>query len=493
MNSGQNEQAAEAAPQHPSPPSQGGDRAMARLGKEFVFAFHSAMRALQLYPLENQAVQKTLSELQSVTAELTGRESGILLRYLGDFCFVNDLRLRIDLSTYATYGAVAGALRRHAVGQLQIDPTPSREEWIAFLTLLLASPASAEPLERLHERMFVSSIDRIRVAPEADAPQEAGGQESRQMALRTYSESVSVARETMMGVRMGRGVSVRKVKRTLQKIVDQVLNNESSIIGMTALRDYDQYTFTHSVNVCIFSIALGKKLSLSKHQLYELGLGALMHDLGKMKMPIEVTTKPSELVEDEWKMIREHPTEGMLALLEMSSLGDLPLRAVLMAYEHHMKVDLSGYPRSARPRSPTLFSRIVQIADGFDAATTRRTYQSMPNLPDAVLREMSDNPERGMDPLLVKAFVSMTGFYPVGSAVILDNYELAIVIEPSTRPEALNRPLVRIIFDELGTPLSPPRLLDLTENDPATGAPLRTIIKTTDPARYGIDVRNYIV
>jgi HD-GYP domain-containing protein (c-di-GMP phosphodiesterase class II) len=493
MSSARNERPMESAPQQPSSPSQGVDRAMARLGKEFVFAFHSAMRALQLYPLENQAVQKALSELQSVVAELAGRESGILLRYVGDFCFINDLRLRIDLSTYATYGAVARALRRHAIGQLEIDSSPSREEWTALLTLLLSAPDSVEPFERLQERMFVSSIDRIRVAPEADSPQETGAQESRQVALRTYSESVAVARETMMGVRMGRGVSVRKVKRTLQKIVDQVLNNESSIIGMTALRDYDQYTFAHSVNVCIFSIALGKKLSLSKHQLYELGLGALMHDLGKMKMPIEVTTKPSGLLEDEWKMIREHPTEGMLALLEMSSLGDLPLRAILIAYEHHMKVDLSGYPRSVRPRAPTLFSRIVQITDGFDAATTRRSYQNQPNLPDAVLKEMTENPTRGLDPLLVKAFVSMIGFYPVGSAVILDSYELAIVIGPSTRPEALHRPVVRVIFDELGIPLSPPRLLDLTENDPATGEPLRTIIKTTDPERYGIDVRNYIV
>jgi HD-GYP domain-containing protein (c-di-GMP phosphodiesterase class II) len=263
-------------------------------------------------------------------------------------------------------------------------------------------------------------------------------------------------------------------------------------MGMTALRDYDQYTFAHSVNVCIFSIALGKKLDLSRDDLYELGMGALMHDMGKVRLPIELTTKSGVLGQVEWELIREHPTEGLLALMELSRIGELPLRAMLMAYEHHMKIDQTGYPRSIRPREPSLFSRIVAIADGFDAATTKRTYQSDPWLPDAVLREMRDNSARGFDPLLVKAFISLTGFYPVGSVVILDSFELAVVIAPSTRPDRYNQPVVRIIFDEMGIPLSPPRTLDLTETDRETGAPLRTIIKTTDPERYGIDVRHYI-
>jgi HD-GYP domain-containing protein (c-di-GMP phosphodiesterase class II) len=318
-------------------------------------------------------------------------------------------------------------------------------------------------------------------------------EDQREVARQTYQQSVAVAREAMLGVRMGRGVSVRRVKRAVQKVVDQVLHNESSMIGMTVLRDYDQYTFAHSVNVCIFSVALGKKLSLSRMELYELGMGALMHDIGKVKMPIELTTKSSHLEEPEWEVMQEHPTEGMLTLMEMRGLGELPLRAMLMAYEHHMKVDLTGYPRSVRPRDPTLFSRIVAIADGFDAATTKRSYQSKPWLPDAVLREMRDNRNRGFDPLLVKAFISMTGIYPVGSVVILDSYELAVVVAPATLPECYHQPVVKVIYDDLGIPVSPPRLLDLSQPDPATGAPVRTIIKTTDPEKYGINVREYIV
>jgi HD-GYP domain-containing protein (c-di-GMP phosphodiesterase class II) len=283
------------------------------------------------------------------------------------------------------------------------------------------------------------------------------------------------------------------VKRAVQKVVDQVLHNESSILSMTVLRDYDQYTFAHSVNVCIFSIALGKKLGLSRQALYELGLGALMHDLGKTRMPIELTTKTSRLDDPEWEVIKEHPTEGLLTLMEMRSGGEMPLRAMLMTYEHHMKLDQSGYPASIRPRQPSLFGRIVTVADGFDAGTSRRSYQSTPWLPDAVIKEMRDNPERGYDPLLVKAFVSLTGIYPVGSVVILDSYELAVVIARSSAPDAYHQPVVKVVYDDLGIPLDPPRVLDLTELDPATGAPLRTIIKTTDPEKYGIRVSDYLV
>jgi HD-GYP domain-containing protein (c-di-GMP phosphodiesterase class II) len=295
----------------------------------------------------------------------------------------------------------------------------------------------------------------------------------------------------MQGVRMGKGVSVRRVKRAVQQIVDQVLNNETSIIGMTVMRDYDQYTFGHSVNVCIFSIALGKKLNIPRAELYELGMGALLHDVGKARMPVEVVTKTGRLDDAEWQMIRQHPAEGLLTLMELRGLGELPLRAMLMAYEHHMKMDQTGYPLSVRPRAPTLFSRIVAIADSFDAATTKRSYQANPLLPDQVLREMRDTPERGLDPLLVKAFISMTGIYPVGSVVILDSYELAVVVARSTRPECAHQPVVRVIFDDLGIPVDPPRTLDLTAVDPETAAPVRTIIKTTDPEKYGINVRDY--
>src|SRR5690606_23977772 len=183
-------------------------------------------------------------------------------------------------------------------------------------------------------------VSRITVSPTRDTDQRPGTDtRSRELAKKTYVQSVQVAREVLTDFRLGKAVNVRRVKRAVQSIVDQVLNDESSMIGMTVLRDFDEYTFTHSVNVCIFSVVLGQKLGLSKLQLYELGLGALFHDIGKMRIDPDIINKAEGLTEDEFDAIREHPTEGLLALFNLNGFGEVPYRAMLMAYEHHMKID----------------------------------------------------------------------------------------------------------------------------------------------------------
>jgi len=470
------------------------DRDLQRKGRDFLFALAGALRALQLYPLENQAVVDALNALEAAALAVLGPDDEMVVRYVGDFFFVNDMRLRVDLASYATYGQVGRALQRHRIGQVEVFRGAERGEWTALLALVNSDPQSEEdPFGAFFDRLGRTAVLHLGVGPDRDSERDPTGDKGRQMAKRTYAQTVAVAREAMSGLRMGRGVSLRPVKRAVQAIVDQVLTNEASIVGLTTLRDYDEYTFTHSVNVCIFSVALGKKLGFTKGQLYELGLGALLHDVGKVRMPLELINKAGPLTAEEFPVLQEHPTEGLLSLFEMRGLSEVPLRAMLVAYEHHMKVDQTGYPRSIRRREPTLFGRIVAVADGFDAATTKRSYQAQPWPADRVLREMRDNTTRGFDPLVVKAFISMTGIYPVGSVVILDTFELAVVVQTSPNPECLHQPVVKVIFDSMGVPVVPARQVDLAETDPATGSPRRTIIKTTDPDRYGINVGDYFV
>jgi hypothetical protein len=177
----------------------------------------------------------------------------------------------------------------------------------------------------------------------------------------------------------------------------------------------------------------------------------------------------------------------------MGGFADVPYRQMLMAYEHHMKVDVSGYPPNTRERKPALFSRIVAVADGFDAGTSVRSYQYDPWPPDEVLKEMRDNPRRGFDPLLVKALINATGVYPIGTLVILDTLELAVVSGVNPDVNRLHQPRVRVISDSMGVPLSEPISLDLAHIDPATGQAARQIIKTTDPQKYGIRVADYLI
>ncbi|MDH3224827.1 MAG: HD domain-containing protein, partial [Gemmatimonadota bacterium] len=357
----------------------------------------------------------------------------------------------------------------------------------------LREPEGDDPFESFSARFAAAPISHVEALPAHDAPTESEDDESLEAAKVTYAKSVKVAKDVLHDVRLGRAVNVRRMKRAVQGIVDQVLANEPSILTMTTLRDFDEYTFTHSVNVCIFSVVIGQRLGLTRLQLYELGLCALFHDVGKMRIDPDILNASGALTDAQWQRMQDHPIEGLLVLFEMKGFVDVPYRQMLAAYEHHMKVDVTGYPRNRRPRKPGLFSRIVAVADAFDAGTSVRSYQYLPGSPNDVLKEMRDNPVRGFDPILVRALINATGVFPVGTLVILDSLELAVVARSNADPAHLHQPVVRIISDAMGNPLPHPQALDLSIPDPQTGVPSRTIIKTTDPEKYGIKVSDFLL
>ena len=480
-------------PTHAGAPQEGTLRAG---GRGLLLTLYAALRSLKLYPVENATVQRALDDLDHAAAQLLDRESAVEVRLKGDFIFVNATRLRLELDNYASFSNILATLRQADIGALHVHREVSRRDWQAFLSILisLGERPVAEPFDELADRLFKSGVHGLDVERATPADESVDEQErQRELAKRTYSHGVAVAKEVVTSVRMGRATSVKKMKRAVQLIVDQVLNNETSLMGLTTIRDYDEYTFQHCVNVCIFAVALGKKLGFSRLQLHDLGMTALMHDIGKARIPVDILNKASGLDEREWRIMQAHPWFGALTLFSLRGYEEIPYQSILVAHEHHMKTDLTGYPKTVRPREVGLFSRIVAVADGFDAATTRRSYQTVPIEPDQVLREMWENPRRGYDPILVKAFINLIGIYPVGTCVILDTLEVAVVSAANPDTRLLNRPVVRIAIDVDGAMVPPPgQPVDLGEQD-AAGRFQRSIVKVTNPARHGITVGDFFV
>ncbi len=463
-------------------------------GRKLLTQLYATMRSLRLYPLENQVVQRALAEIDVSTQAIVNREGRLQFRLAGDFIFFNDVRVSLDLGNYASFIFVRKTMETHGIGDIEANRQADIREWTSFLSLLSSQPEAQEnPLQQFTDRMESAGIENITVGPPAALVDALSlSDEAKEAARRTYARSVSVVKEVMTSVRLGKAWSGRRVKRVVLGIVDQVLHEEAAMLGMTTLRDYDEYTFTHSVNVCILSVALGQKLGFSKLQLFDLGLGALFHDVGKSRVPLSVLNKEGRLDKEEWRVMSQHPEFGLVLLFDLHGFEEPPYRAMLTAYEHHMRIDFSGYPKVLRKRWLGFFSRIIAVADAFDAATSKRSYQYIPFPPDEVLREMRDNPSRGFDPVVVKAFINMMGIYPVGTVCILDSGELSVVVAPSPNPEELHRPLVRIVSDANGRKLPEPPLVDLSEHT-ATGRPARTIVKTTDPDKYNIIVSDYVV
>jgi HD-GYP domain-containing protein (c-di-GMP phosphodiesterase class II) len=473
----------------------GGDAYIRRSGKGLILAFYAALRAIRLYPLENAAVQNAAEELTTLTKEMLEHEHELEMRVSGEFVFINGVRLRLDLDNYASFSHLLSVFRAAGIGSLHLHTVPQLKEWQRFLAFL-NQPSNLEPDDRFAELTAKLQQQELTVfelgEPMAQMENEQDREKSKEVAKKTYAQSVAVTKDLMTSVRLGRSPNIKKIKRVVQGIVDQILNEETSLIGLTTIRDYDEYTFTHSVNVCIFSVALGKRLGFGKIQLYDLGMAALFHDIGKSRVPSEVLNKTGGLSDDEWRLIAAHPWLGALTLFQLRGQQELPYRAMIVAHEHHMKIDLTGYPRPIRERSLSMFSKIVAVADGFDAATSRRSYQTVPLTPAQVMAEMRDNARRGMDPVVVKAFINLTGIYPVGTLVILDTFELGIVHAANPIVEMLSRPIVRVISDEQGNLMQPGTLTDLAEQS-ADGVFLRTIIKTENPERYGIRVGDYFI
>jgi HD-GYP domain-containing protein (c-di-GMP phosphodiesterase class II) len=276
----------------------------------------------------------------------------------------------------------------------------------------------------------------------------------------------------------------------METMVNHIIEDEPMLLGMTTIKDYDEYTYYHSVNVSILAIALGHRLGISKKSLAQLGLSALLHDLGKIEVPKEILNKSVEFTEDDWKVIMKHPAWGALGVLKIKGVDEMSMSAFISAFEHHLNYDLSGYPKLRHKMTPSFFSKIIAIADQYDAMTSSRVYSRVPIPPDKTLSIMVDRGGTQLDPHLLKVFINMVGIYPLGSLVMLDTKELAIVYESNTNPDFGDRPRVIILVDGKGERTK--FIVDLMEKD-EQGNFKRNVVKTLDPNQYKINLADYLL
>ena len=468
----------------------GGERA-----SNFLLALHEALQALKSHAIENAEVRAALAGLTQVANGVFEDEHQLVARVAGELLYVNSVPVRADLDNFASLGHVLSTLQDTGVGIVRLRGPSNSREWRVLLSQILkysAKKGGSEEFPKMQRLLGDLGIEQISVEPPVDKDVAfAGALQRREAAKRTYQRSVSVAKELFSGARMGRSGQVKEIKHALQGIVDQVLKNEVSLVGLTTLRDYDDYTFIHSVNVCIFSVAVGRRLGLSRPQLFDLGLAAMLHDFGMSRVPVGILDKEERLTDEEQRQMAAHTWLGALSIFQLRDYGGIPFRAMIAAYEHHMKADLTGYPQNLRPRRLSVFSKIIAVADAYNAALSTRAH-AIGKSPDVVLGEMWENPSLGFDPVLVKALINLLGIYPVGTCVILDTLELALVHAANPDATQLHRPMVRIISDADGTWLDQPPVMDLAERSEA-GNYARTIIKVTDPDKYMVNVSDYFV
>jgi putative nucleotidyltransferase with HDIG domain len=307
-----------------------------------------------------------------------------------------------------------------------------------------------------------STIERVSMAREV------------QRAARICAQSREAVVSMFNEARMGNAIEAENIAPLVDEISASVLRNPGALISLARLKTTDDYTYMHSVAVCALMIALARQLKLDEAATREAGMAGLLHDIGKIAIPLEVLNKPGKLTDEEFRQVKNHPVEGHKMLLAGKGVSDFTLDVCL---HHHEKTDGSGYPDRLKGDAISLFARMGAVCDVYDAITSDRPYKRGWD-PAESLRKMAEWSKGHFDERVFQAFVKSVGIYPVGSLVQLKSGRLGVVVEQSEK--SLLTPCVKIFFSTKSNARIPPVLLDLS-----SPAARDTIASREDPAQWG--------
>lgn len=375
---------------------------------------------------------------------------------------------------------------------------PWLESPFLFQGFVLATKEDIEAVQEVCEYVFVDPVktkqgrgDNLRrpvkqPAFAGNAPQKRAAVEQEIAKARTaHKHTSSLVKSFMNNIYIGLGVDIQLAKEAVSECVDSVIGNPDAMLLLTQLKNRDEYTSQHSMNVCVLSIAFGRSLGMPVDELQNLGFSGLMHDMGKIRVPLEVLNKPGELTDDEFSLMKSHTVYGRNIL--MNSSGVLP-GAIDVAYSHHESMDGSGYPRAFHGGQLSQFSRMVAIADAYDAITSDRVYQNGRTHMDAI-NVFHQTAGKKFDSALVFKFIECIGIYPPGTVVEMSNGEVALVIE--TNPTQKLRPRVMTLLDCEKNPQRN-RIVDLSKFELDGNEQPYKIRAVLRQDAHGLDIRQHL-
>ncbi len=462
------------------------------LGRDLATQLFVCFKTASFYDSGNSNYKKQIDKLHHLISVALDSDQELLLTSVEGYLFFNQQRLKINLDGYLAAKYLQENFEKWQISGLAFETGIEINSLSAAVFELIKGNDSQRGAEKLNSHFNERGISGVRFieVQELVSSKDEQPLDDKTGAKKSFFKAISVVQEVMTASVQGRQIHLIKAKRAIHSLVDEIIKNESYLLELTALRNFDQYTYKHSVNVSVFAVALGLRLGFTKSQLAELGFAALFHDFGKTRIPIDLLNKPNGLDKADWSRMQEHPTFGARALAQSFSMDRYTGRAMLVAFEHHKNLDGTGYPYVNSERNLNLYSRIVAICDFFDALTSGRSYRKKALPVDEVILKMIQQTKVKFDPYLLKVFINIVGIYPVGSLLLLDTGELALVVQ--NNPEDLFRPEVKIIADRNGKKYPAPRTR-LASYDDKNDRYFRNVLHLVDPDKYGIDISGYIL
>ena len=383
-----------------------------QLREDLVRRLSAAIRAGELYAPSHPLVTLGIEALGAVTTRNLQENPSMVVGFLGNEIVVNDLRL--GKFSAQLIGLVRDMRERH-IEKITFAQGVTTDELHALVELLADRHATVPISERLAAR-GVRRVTVGRIMVESDDGEHTGIA----MARKVYNSAVETAENLWEQANAGDKPDPNAARKIIESLAKVVTQDRTSLM---ALKKYDNYTFTHMVNVSVLAMSQAKSLNLEGPLLREFGFAALMHDIGKVNTPLEVLNKPGKLEKDEFEIMKRHVVDGAHILRKTP---EMPALAPIVAFEHHLKQDLSWYPENIGTRKLNLCTMVVSIADVFDALRSNRPYrQGLAT--DRIKTIMGEQGNPQFNQKLLKRFVNIMGLFPVGNFVLLNTEEIAVV------------------------------------------------------------------
>jgi putative nucleotidyltransferase with HDIG domain len=461
------------------------DRPM-RLADDLVRRLAAAIRGAQLYSPGHPLVTRALGALAETSSQLLADQPSITIGIVGFDIVVGELVLP---KSRETYGELIRRVKRLGIERITFDRGVTPDE-IATLVLTTSHPERAagkdapgiEPSDALEALQNLPHIRVGRIQLEERVDTSAADIAA---IRRLYAQASTVAEEVWEAAKHEGTPDPREARNLIEQLSQAVAQNRTALLALTALKEYDNYTFTHMVNVSILTMAQARALGIDGGLLREFGLAGLMHDIGKVRTPAEILRKPDRLTDSEMNVMRRHVVDGAEILRRTP---EIPSIAPVVAFEHHLRSDGTGYPVGVSRPKLNLATMLCSIADVYDAMRSQRAYQgSLPT--ERILEVMKRADGHQFDQHLVRRFTQLLGIYPPGNLVLLDDGAVAVVLQVHA-PDP-HRPRVRVIMDGKRRRLLTPVDINLFEeqSDPAKA---RKVVAPLDPSEYAIDPLTYL-
>ncbi len=457
---------------------------------DLLFRFNWASRISKIYERNNLIFVRQIKLLYNMILKPIQENGEATFKISQNTLFFNDSKLKFGFSSYFLLKYMIEEFNKREIGIITFSPGLTGEELKNFVILFAGKSEEADkPLERFREKCLAAGIEHI--VMEQISPLDQSSSKKKD-AMKMYFLSITHLKEIFEKYQKDDRIPLITTRRLMQSLFNNIADNETFVQGLTTIKNFDEYTLNHSVNVCLLSIALGKRLGLDRNELMDLGISAFFHDYGKLDIPKEILLKPGKLDKKERDIIEQHPQYGAEKLIQMKTTGNMPLRAINVAMEHHAQEGRGGYPTYTKKKDINFFSKIVKVADVFDAITTKRPYRKKDFSRDEALNMMLETSGEEFDPLILKVFVNTIGACPVGTLVLLNTGEIGIIFETSEDPAFMLRPKVKLITDQEGNKVNG-EVVDLAEREPETNTFTRSIIKNLDNNTYNVRIPDYFV